>query len=192
MKYGFRIYILALLAVLMAHLCSAQRYYSPLPLGKSVYAGELKLPIAVQYYLPAWALGDAKRVNSWKFLADVPDSICLVHHQDYTRSGYDRGHMMAAADRSFDTGVMRATFVMSNVAPQTPALNRGPWAKAEEDVRDLARKRGEVMVYNAPVFFLTDTTYIEPAHIAVPHAFLKVAMNCAADSVYRVYFFLNR
>lgn len=171
---------------------AAQRFYAPLPLGQSVFDTDTKVPIAVQYYLPSWCLGDAKRMHSWAFLSDIADSVCLVRSSFYKNTGYDRGHMMAAADRSFDLGVMKATFVMSNVAPQAPALNRGQWAKAEEEVRGLAKKLGEVKVYNAPIFFLQDTDWIYPGRVAIPHAFLKVAMNVQCDTIYRVYFFLNR
>lgn len=186
---SFLIYTLCVLACLTAN---AQRYYAPLPLGQSVYDTGLRVPLAVQYYLPAWTLGDAKRVHSWAFLSDVPDSVCLVRSSFYKNSGYDRGHMMAAADRSFDLGVMRCTFVMSNVAPQAPALNRGQWSRAEAEARAIAQAIGEVKVYNAPVFFLTDTTWMEPHHIAIPHAFLKIVMNTQCDSILRYWVFLNK
>lgn len=192
MKQNFMFYLLCLTALAIAHVCAAQRYYAPLPLGQSAYDPQLKLPVAVQYYLPAWSIGSAKRVHSWTFLSDVPDSVCTIRHQDYTRTGYDRGHMLPAADRSFDLGVMRATFVMSNVAPQTPALNRGPWAKAEEEVRRMARELGEVKVFNAPIFFMTDTAFLYPAQVAIPHAFLKIAMNVQCDTIYRYWVFLNK
>lgn len=191
MRLSF-LYSILLIWLTSAQLAAAQRFCAPLPLGMSVYDTQTKVPVAVQYFLPDWCLGSEKRVHSWSFLSDIPDSVCLVRSSFFKNSGYDRGHMMAAADRSFDLGVMRATFVMSNVAPQAPSLNRGSWAKAEEDVRALARKLGEVKVYNSPVFFLQDTAWIDPGHVAIPHAFLKVAMNARCDSIYRVWFFLNR
>jgi endonuclease G, mitochondrial len=42
-------------------------------------------------------------------------------------SGYDRGHMLRSEERTRDDAANYATFVMSNVLPQRPDLNRGPW-----------------------------------------------------------------
>lgn len=68
---------------------------------------------------------------------------------DYSRSGYDRGHLApnhAIASRYGETA-QRATFMMSNVAPQSPALNRGVWREIEHRIADLWTKRyGEIWV----------------------------------------------
>jgi endonuclease G len=62
----------------------------------------------------------------------------LPHHNDYTHSGYDRGHMAPNAD--FDDTAKNAvmTFFIANVWPQTPAVNRGEWLKTERETRRLA------------------------------------------------------
>lgn len=68
---------------------------------------------------------------------------------DYTKSGYDRGHMApnyAIATRYGDEE-RRKTFMMSNVAPQSPALNRGVWRDVEHRIADLWTARyGEIWV----------------------------------------------
>lgn len=192
MSLYLRLFFASVVAVMLAHWACAQRYYAPLHLGTSAYDTVLHLPAAVQYRLPRWSIGDAKRVPSWQFLSDIPDSICYVRSSFYKASGYDRGHMMAAADRSFDLGVMRSTFVMSNVAPQTPSLNRGQWSKAEAEARSLAILHGEVMVYCCPLFFIKDTAWIVPGRFAIPHAFLKVVMNSQCDSIIKYWLFLNK
>jgi len=38
--------------------------------------------------------------------------------QDYFRSGYDRGHMVPAADAKLSQDAMDETFLLSNIAPQ--------------------------------------------------------------------------
>jgi len=62
----------------------------------------------------------------------------LPSHDDYTRSGYDRGHMAPNAD--FDDTYENAllTFFIANVWPQTPTVNRSEWVKAENETRRLA------------------------------------------------------
>ena len=68
---------------------------------------------------------------------------------DYTKSGYDRGHMApnhAIASR-YGEESQRLTFMMSNIAPQTPALNRGVWRDVEHRIADLWTARyGEIWV----------------------------------------------
>ena len=48
---------------------------------------------------------------------------------DYTRSGYDRGHMAPAADMKWDNEAMRESFYMTNICPQKHALNGGGWKR---------------------------------------------------------------
>jgi endonuclease G len=59
---------------------------------------------------------------------------------DYTNSGYDRGHLVPSADRLQTQAGNDATFRMSNIAPQTPRLNRGQWNALEGEVRELAEQ----------------------------------------------------
>lgn len=56
--------------------------------------------------------------------------------EDYTNSGYDRGHMVPAADAD-DPKEMSDTFFMSNMTPQLPSVNRVAWKNLEDRVRSL-------------------------------------------------------
>jgi DNA/RNA endonuclease G (NUC1) len=62
----------------------------------------------------------------------------LPGHSDYTRSGYDRGHMAPNGDfnDTYENALM--TFFIANIWPQTPAVNRIEWLKAENKTRELA------------------------------------------------------
>ncbi|MDR0456935.1 MAG: DNA/RNA non-specific endonuclease [Treponema sp.] len=64
----------------------------------------------------------------------------LPHHNDYTRSGYDRGHMAPNADFNDTTENAVMTFFIANIWPQTPSINAGEWLKAENETRRLAIK----------------------------------------------------
>ena len=55
--------------------------------------------------------------------------------EDYTNSGYDRGHLTPAADAS-TPGQMSDTFLMTNMTPQEPSVNRTPWRLLEVRVRE--------------------------------------------------------
>jgi endonuclease G len=58
---------------------------------------------------------------------------------DYTNSGYDRGHMVPAANAD-DPNEMSDTFYMTNMTPQLPSVNRVAWRLLEDQVRDLPFK----------------------------------------------------
>lgn len=58
---------------------------------------------------------------------------------DYTNTGYDRGHMVPAADSSTPEQ-MSETFFMTNMTPQFPNVNRIAWKKLEMDVRAMPFK----------------------------------------------------
>ncbi len=70
---------------------------------------------------------------------------------DYVRSGFDRGHMSPAADMATVSG-QNESFSLANMIPQSPALNRGLWAKMEGVARSLALRYGEVYVVTGPAF----------------------------------------
>ena len=70
---------------------------------------------------------------------------------DYRGSGYDRGHMAPAADFKWSEEAMSGTFYLSNMSPQTGALNRGLWADLEAIVRQMAVDNEKVYVVTGPV-----------------------------------------
>lgn len=145
------------------------------------YDNTLGIPVYVQWDITPSDLGKVKRGPSWGFRQDRRIPKPCATSSDYTRSGYQRGHMCPAADRSASVAKMKETFTMANVCPQTPALNCGKWLQSEERARYLARQLGKVHVRVAPLFFPLDTTFIGRHRVAVPHGFIKVIYR--ADSI---------
>lgn len=68
--------------------------------------------------------------------------------KDYTNSGFDKGHLTPFKDIAFSTDVNK----LSNVVPQSPALNRGAWAQLEESIRADAVKNEEIFVMTGAIF----------------------------------------
>jgi len=62
----------------------------------------------------------------------------LPSHNDFTRSGYDRGHMAPNADfnDTYENALM--TFFIANIWPQTPNVNRVVWLRTENETRRFA------------------------------------------------------
>lgn len=151
------------------------------------YSASLGQPLKVEWSVSAADLGKTKRTPSFRFKADKETPRPRVTSALYTRSGYQRGHMCPAADRSATKAAMRATFTMSNVCPMAPALNTGSWKRIENYERELANTVGRCSVWAAPLFFPQDTTWIGRDRIAVPHAFMKVLFDSHPSRLYGIY-----
>jgi len=87
-------------------------------------------------------IGDVSRFSG-RFITDtdLPEGWYSVKHDDYTNSGYDRGHMCPSADRTATVEDNKATFYISNIIGQTASNNRGPWKALESYCRDLVKKQ---------------------------------------------------
>ena len=97
------------------------------------YSPRLRQCVWVAYrMIPEDLLNHQKRSNAF-----FQDPLCphALRPSDYTGSGYDRGHMAPAADMGFSMKSMRESFLMGNIVPQSPKLNRGPWKRLETMTR---------------------------------------------------------
>jgi endonuclease G, mitochondrial len=71
----------------------------------------------------------------------LPAGFTAITSFDFSGSGYDRGHLVPSADRFADKMLNEETFFMTNIVPQTPALNQYPWHKLELYIRSQVRRR---------------------------------------------------
>ncbi|MEO0349080.1 MAG: DNA/RNA non-specific endonuclease [Cyanobacteria bacterium P01_A01_bin.15] len=90
-------------------------------------------------------MGGTERQNNFRPDGGLPGGTYQVTPRDYTNSGYDRGHMVPSADRTATERDNSATFLMSNIFPQTAENNRGPWRELEEYCRDLIYQQGKTV-----------------------------------------------
>ncbi|KZT44091.1 hypothetical protein SISSUDRAFT_1111771 [Sistotremastrum suecicum HHB10207 ss-3] len=108
--------------------------------------------------------------------------------KDYFRSGYDRGHMVPAADAKSSQTAMNETFLLSNIAPQVgDGFNRHYWAYLEEWCRRLTDKYSDVFIFTVPLYLpkleadgkwrVTHEVIGNPPNIAVPTHFAKVVLT---------------
>jgi len=140
------------------------------------YCTDRQIPLWVGYELTAEELaGDLERLDYFSKDDDLGDSSPVS--SDYTDSGYDRGHMIPAADVKWSEQAMEDSFLMSNVAPQIPELNRGPWRELEEAIRELARAEGAVIVITGPVLTEDDYPRLEAGGTVIPQYYFKVVLD---------------
>lgn len=110
------------------------------------WSNSLRHPAWVSYHVPRNAkfpVGERPPFKHDKAVWRSP------YPEEYTNSKFDRGHMApnhAIASR-FGADAQKKTFLMSNIAPQTPELNRGIWREIELSVADVwADIYGEIWV----------------------------------------------
>jgi len=93
----------------------------------------------------------------------------LPHHNDFTNSGYDRGHMAPNADFNDATENALATFFVANIWPQTPELNRVEWLRTENKTRQLAIEYQAVKV----IIIVDEFSELKVNEIRVPLCFKR-------------------
>lgn len=117
----------------------------------------------------------AKRTNNFRADPAIPTG--SAHPSDYTRSGFDRGHLAPAADMSFSQQAMSDSFFMSNMSPQRPQFNRGIWGKLEKQIRRFANREGMIVVVTGPILPETPTITIGRNKVTVPEYYYKVVYD---------------
>lgn len=141
------------------------------------YADALKNPLWVAY-----RLYDQKKLKEPgerpdRFLTD-DRTFAKVQSNDYTGSGFDRGHLAPNYGIALCYGreAQEQTFLMSNIVPQKRKLNAGPWKELEMRAAvNYPARYQEVWVITGPVFGarLTKTK----GGVPIPEACYKIMID---------------
>jgi endonuclease G len=110
------------------------------------YNNSKGIPNWVSWQLNQSWLGNAPRQNNFRPDEQLPKGWYRVKPGDYTNSGYDRGHMTASEDRGKSVQDNSATFLMTNIVPQSPDNNRGAWKNLEDYSRSLVKEGKELYI----------------------------------------------
>ncbi len=102
---------------------------------------------------------------------------------DYKNSGFDRGHMIPAADVKWDLEAMKASHLLTNICPQDHKLNAGAWATLEANCREWARRDSAIIIICGPVLsdYMPRSIGADGRKIPVPERFFKVVLAPYAD-----------
>ena len=96
-------------------------------------------------------LGEAPRKDEFDVDGELPADFFHVSQHDYSGGGFDRGHMCPHSDRAANQEMSFATFIMTNIIPQAPNVNRKAWAQMEDYCRELVRHHDRLYVIAGPV-----------------------------------------
>lgn len=111
--------------------------------------------------------------------------------EDYSGSGYDKGHMAPRADMKWDRQAYYETFFFTNVCPQDHTMNAGSWNELEQRSRRAARRYGTVYVVTGPIYSSKSPKTIGKARVAVPDAFFKALLAPDGDDYHAVAFVMQ-
>jgi len=152
------------------------------------YSRDNGRPNWVSWHLDSTWLGSVARQNDFRNDTTLPAGWYHVQGTDYTGSGFDRGHHCPSGDRTNTVADNSATFLMTNMMPQSPDNNQGPWEALESYCRTLVSSGDELYIVaggsgsggtgsNGGV-----TTTIASGHVTVPSQTWKVIMVLPAGT----------
>jgi endonuclease G len=91
----------------------------------------------------------------------LPIDLPRPTNTDFENSGFDKGHAVRSEERTCNNEANRQTFVMSNVFPQRPELNRGPWLDCERWVEKMCKDSTyEFWIVVGPVYEKDKVEYL--------------------------------
>ncbi len=143
-------------------------------------------PNWIAYNLEATHRGPAERCDCFTADPNLPADFPRVSTNDYTGSGFTRGHMVMSEDRTTgpaapQTSVDNArTFLFTNIVPQLAENNGGPWLTLETYLGNLATQQ------NKEVYILAggarhEGTLKNQGRVAIPTRTWKVAVVMNRD-----------
>lgn len=144
------------------------------------FNSENRTPNWVAWELLGSEVSDSKASRSNKFWQDTDLYNCPTT-RDYTRSGFDRGHLCPAADQKWSQQAMEDCFSMANMCPQDHDLNTGAWNTLENRSRNWALRDSALVIVAGPIYTDSDTQTIGEAKVRVPGAFFKVMIAPYVD-----------
>ncbi len=132
-----------------------------------------------------WSDSNTTRRDTFRPDPSLPADWYHVQAFDFSSTGYDRGHMCPSADRLRGASINDATFLMTNMVPQAPANNQGPWENFESYLRSLL-PANELYIVSGGA---GSSGTVANGHVTVPASTWKVVLvlpKLDGDDVARV------
>lgn len=128
----------------------------------------------------AWRLDSTwiGSANNGQFNIDttLPPGWYRVTPQDYSEPVYDRGHMCPSGDRTNTQAINDLTYLMTNIIPQLPENNQGPWVDLENYCRTLAAQGNEMYIISGPSGNIGTIGSTPENRIVIPQVTWKVIL----------------
>jgi endonuclease G len=152
------------------------------------YSRDKGRPNWVSWHLDSTWIGSTPRQDDFRADTTLPAGWYQVQATDYSGSGFDRGHHTPSGDRTNSVASNSATFLMSNMMPQSPDNNQGPWESLESYCRTLVSSGNELYIIaggsgSGGTGSNGGTTFtVASGHVAVPSQTWKVIIVLPAGT----------
>lgn len=141
----------------------------------SYYDCSILNPACVVWVLTPEAFRGDLKPTTRHFKTDTQLPTPRLKDSDLKGTGYVRGHLCPAGDRDSDKGLLKQTYLTSNLSPMTMVCNSGPWKAVEDSCRALAISHGRLLLAAGGIFRNCDTIVSGRKTIVVPSGFWKMA-----------------
>jgi len=131
-------------------LVNANNYLMVKPQYTTSYSNAKHIPNWTSWHVNATDLGSAPRQDDYRADITLPSGWYQAVTTEFSGSGFDRGHMCPSADRTSTIANNSATFLMTNMIPQSPNNNQIPWADLENYCRTLVNAGNELYIVCGP------------------------------------------
>lgn len=136
------------------------------------YNPKTLLPNWVAYELTSSEVdGTYPRVSGFSMDLDYKGRQAM--REDYSSTGWDKGHMAPAADMKWSRTAMYESFFLTNICPQDHELNGNDWLTLEKLGREWAKRFGSVYIVCGPIVGNNYYGTIGDNKVVVPDAFFK-------------------
>lgn len=156
-----------------------------------IYSDCLRIPSCSKYYCIEHAQKKKLKRQAFSFVQDKRVPKPRPCTTDYTNSGYVRGHIVPSADMAFAKDAMKATFLMSNVAPMRQEFNNGVWKQIENQVRVAAEIYSGIVILTGVAMGKCDSITRISGEIAIPKGFWKLIYQPKQKKVIRAWYVIQ-
>lgn len=112
-----------------------------------------------------------------------------AHYKNYSKSGYDKGHLCPAGDRKFSKEAHDETFLTSNISPQNHEFNSGIWNRLEQKTRYWATKYKNLYIVTGGILTPNLET-IGSEKVTVPNYFYKIILDFQEPEIKAIAFLI--
>ena len=117
-----------------------------------------------------------RQIERPRFVRDPLVKTRSAHYKNYYPNGYEKGHLLPAADRRFSIDAFDETFYTSNVSPMDHYFNSGIWNQLEKQVRYWTKRYGKLYIVTGGIL-QPGLERIGRERVAVPDYFYKIVLD---------------
>ena len=134
-------------------------------------------PNWVSWNLNRTHFGDVPRCDCFAPDDALPAAVYHVTTDDYTNSGYNRGHQVQSEERTQTAADNEQTFLMTNILPQRGDLNSGPWSNLENFTNRLVKfQNKELYIISGGIYSSAPATLNDAGKVQIPSSTWKIAV----------------